>query len=584
MAAIEPDQPARMASLEASLAALAARTLDLEARLERLERPQEQALAQPPELSAPEFLEEDPAPGASAGLLVSLGGRACLILGGAFLIRAGTDSGMLQPLAGVGLALLYCVVWAVLADRGGRKGQRLWAGLQILTATAIALPMLWETTFRFQYLPPAASALALLVMTLLFLWVARRQALVQVAWLVLLGSLLTGFTLMAATSAITGFCAYFILLGGASLLVSDAPGWQALRWPAALGADLAVLVMTLLLRSPGGSEALARDLRGPRALALAIALVVVYLGAILYRTLKRPKAVGGFEAFQTFAVMVIGYWGAIQVAHATGIGVTPLGLAALVLGLGCYACAFGFVTRQAEGSQDFRFLTWLALVLLLAGGILLLGGWALAGSGLLLGLASLVLGLRFRRSVLLAHAGLYLAVAAFASGLLGSAWDGWLAAAPGPQGATGLRMVTLAALLGGHLLSSRNSLEAAPLRLRLPFLGMGGLGVFAGGGILVAVLAPLVKADPGALAALRTLVLVGLALASAALGRWRPGSELPWLAYPLLGITAIKVLLEDFPHGRPATLFLALTLLGCGLLAVAKCSRPTPGEGGQDGK
>jgi hypothetical protein len=485
---------------------------------------------------------------------------------------------MLPPLGGVALALAYCVAWAVLADRQARKGEQVWASFQILTAAVIAFPMVVETTIRFHYLPAALSAAALLGATVLFLSVALRHGLRRTAWFLLLGSLGTAFTLMAATSAITTFAAFFILLGAASLLVSDSPEWKSLRWPAALGADGAVALMAWLALAPGGSEALAKDLQWPKVLALTLGLAVVYLGAILYRTLRRPRAVGPFEMFQAFAVLAAGYGGAIHVALGTGAGGELLGGAALLLGLGCYGCAFAFVGRQAEGSRDFTFLTFLALALILSGGLLVMDGAVMATFFLILGLAALVQASRFQLGPLQLQGTLYLAAAAQTSGLLARAWRAL--AAQEPQNAHGFTvagLLTLAALLAGHLLALGGRDEAAPsLPRRLVSLAVGALGVFALAGLAVALLAFLAKADLGALTVVRTAVLVGLALAVAAVGRWRPGSELPWLAYPLLGLTALKFLLEDFPHGRPATLFLALTLLGCGLLAVARCGRPAP--------
>ena len=46
-----------------------------------------------------------------------LAGRACLALGGAFVLRAVTESGFVGPQTGVWLGLAYCLAWLVLADR-----------------------------------------------------------------------------------------------------------------------------------------------------------------------------------------------------------------------------------------------------------------------------------------------------------------------------------------------------------------------------------------------------------------------------------------------------------------------------------
>jgi hypothetical protein len=42
------------------------------------------------------------------------------------------------------------------------------------------------------------------------------------------------------------------------------------------------------------------------------------------------------------------------------------------------------------------------------------------------------------------------------------------------------------------------------------------------------------------------------------------------LVYPVLLVVGVKLLLEDFPNGQPATLFVALAVVGSALLLVAK--------------
>ena len=52
--------------------------------------------------------------------------------------------------------------------------------------------------------------------------------------------------------------------------------------------------------------------------------------------------------------------------------------------------------------------------------------------------------------------------------------------------------------------------------------------------------------------------------------RFRRWPEARWLVYPVLILVGIKLVLEDFPHGQPATLFVALALVGGALLLVAR--------------
>ena len=78
---------------------------------------------------------------------------------------------------------------------------------------------------------------------------------------------------------------------------------------------------------------------------------------------------------------------------------------------------------------------------------------------------------------------------------------------------------------------------------------------------------------PGTLAAVRTGVLALAAVLAAALGRWFRGGDLGRLVYPLLGATALKLLLEDVPQGRPLTLSLAFSFFGAALLVAPRLAK-----------
>jgi len=542
---------------------LLARMASLEARVAALEAGRAEAAPAPARPRAPE------PQGIPVGAVLGLAGRACLILGGGFLLRSLTDSGTLAAPAGVAAGLGYAGFWAYGAHRSGLKGQGPWAAFQVAAAAAIAFPLLWETTVRLKVLPPALAALALLTFTLLLTGTTLRHALRRTAWIVALGALATGMGIMAAASAIVEFCPFFILAGGVSLLLSDSADWRSLRWPAALGADLAVAVMVILALSPGGSEALARNLRPGPVLASALAFVAVNLGVFLHRTLRRPRSVGTFEIVQTLAVLALGLGGAVRVAPPAAHGL--LGAAVLLAGLGCYACAFAFVEKQAEGSLDFTYLTSLALVLALCGSLLVLRPGPLALVCLACGGATLVPGMRYARLSLQVHGLVFLAVAAAASGLLAGAAGAFTAAsAPPLRGFSPGALLAAAGLAGAYLYAHRGRGPGIPPRLhRIPALGFGALALFALGGLAASALGSLL-ADPGALAAARTATLVSLGAGCAWAARRNPASELGWLAYPILGATALKLLLEDLPKGRPATMFLAFTLFGAALLAVPR--------------
>jgi hypothetical protein len=67
---------------------------------------------------------------------------------------------------------------------------------------------------------------------------------------------------------------------------------------------------------------------------------------------------------------------------------------------------------------------------------------------------------------------------------------------------------------------------------------------------------------------------VTLALSSR---HWR-WPEARWLVYPVLMLTGVKLFVEDFPNGQPASLFVALGCVGTALLLTARILRSETGE------
>jgi hypothetical protein len=77
----------------------------------------------------------------------------------------------------------------------------------------------------------------------------------------------------------------------------------------------------------------------------------------------------------------------------------------------------------------------------------------------------------------------------------------------------------------------------------------------------------------GALATARTAALSALAITMSALARRVSASELTCLVPAVLIATGAKLLLEDFRHGHPASLFLTLALYGGALIATSRLGR-----------
>ena len=121
----------------------------------------------------------------------------------------------------------------------------------------------------------------------------------------------------------------------------------------------------------------------------------------------------------------------------------------------------------------------------------------------------------------------------------------------------------------------------------MPQLIVLALSVWEVGGLMVVVSAPVIAATTGtepnlaALASLRTAVLSAASVTLALSSRFRRWPEARWLVYPLLVLVAIKLFVEDFPNGQPASLFVALVFVGSSLLAVARLLKSTARDAGR---
>lgn len=566
--------PDRIEALEARVADLSRELSRLRGRLDALEGRGAPAGEKPAAaVAAPATAGAATAASGGEGgtSLVALGGRGFLIVGGAYLFRALTEAGLLPAPLGVAAGLAYAAAWAVVGDRAGRE-DRASGTFHGLLSLLLGLPLLWEATTRLSAIPPGAAAAGLASLGALVFAVAWRRDLAGLAFSATVGTVGAAFGLLVATRRVELFAWLLIALGAAVLWTTYGRRWHGLRWPAALGADLAILVLVVLASREGGPAEAYAGLSPARAALAALALFVVYAGSFAVRTLVRQRSLVVFEAVQTPAALLVGFGGAVKLAAAAGTGTAALGVAALLLAAGAYGVAFAFLERRAEGAGNFLFYTSLALVLALSGGALLAGS-ALPAVWTALGLVAIAAGTRFRRVSLCAHAAVYLWSAAFAAGLVGPAVRAFAGRpAAGPVGATALLVAGAAlAALVARLVSARSG--AGPLRASVAPFAIGLLFLTASSWLATAALARLLPGSPDAAAAARTAVAAALAVVFAALrGRGGP-REAGWLAWTALGLTTLRAVLVELPAGRPAALFATFVLVGGALVLVARLLR-----------
>ena len=208
----------RVASLESALTKLMERVSALEAQAHLLPAP-------PAEVPAPAIsaLEPAPLPTLPSGVLIlGLVGKVCLVLGGAYFIRALVDAGTLRSASGAALGLAYAAAWALIALR---TRQSIVASFDTLASILIAYPLLVESTIRFGILPPGLSAFLLLAVTALHAAVAWRRDLQPMLWIATLASVGAGFTMMIASRTLEPFLAVLMLLGLGSLWLTTGRKW-----------------------------------------------------------------------------------------------------------------------------------------------------------------------------------------------------------------------------------------------------------------------------------------------------------------------------------------------------------------------
>jgi len=575
-----------VSELEERIAELAEAHRQLEGRLSALERrPAAAAAARrgaPPAaapLTGPDLGRELAAASKSLGLV----GRTLLVLAGAFLIRAVTETGSIPIWAGAGLGLVYACAWVVMAYRVG-KTQPSSAAFHGASALLIGFPLLFEISARLSLLAPATAIAALTLLTAMALAVAARRRLHALAWLVEIGGVLTAVALMLATGLMVAPVLYLALVGVATLWLGYVLGWTYLRWPVALVTDLAMVVLTLRAVVPSAAE-------GPgTALLVLVAVTALYLGSIALRTLLLQRAVVDFEVVQTALLLAAGVGGASYVTVRAGMAQGVVGLVGVAFGAALYGVAFAFVERRQRGKANFYFYASVGMVFVLAGTGFILSGQALAVGWATLAVVASALAGGFRRLTLAVHGCVYAVAACVQSGALPHAAStllvppsaSWPAAPPS-------MVVVVAAMAASAWLTGRASSSPLTAGQRVPRAVLIAALTVGSAGLIVGWLVPFLAGAPGPqmnavlAATVRTAVLVGGVLLLAWAGRFEAWREAGWLAYPLLVVLGLKLALETVARGgRPSSLVLDLALYGAALILVPRLrkhgavARPAP--------
>jgi len=498
---------------------------------------------------------------------LALAGRTLVVLGGAYLLRALTESRVLTASAGVGLGILYGAPWLLLASRAAGRGAQLDAFAHALTAALIGYPLVWEATLRFEVVPPAQSAALLGALAAGAYVLSSLRKLQGLAWVATIGAMVSAVGLAIGTGDWLSYTVLAIAVGVATLWLGYTRDWTLLRWPSAVIADAMLLIASARAAVQGEVGT---------ALIVQMLMLVSYLGSFAIRTLVIGRPVIPFEVAQSIAVLVVAFGGAIALIRDSTSNVLVIGVASVVLAAAGYIVAFFFVDRHRY-VRNFFFYAQLAQLFALVGVALCLGYSRGSVVYAVAAIVAAVLAHRTRRLALWLQSSVYVIAAAVASGLILYATLGlWSTSIERPaiplRSILPLLAVALVTFLSltKPIESWRNS--ASVLRCLLITLA----AYTATGTSIALVMLALPEGwhiGGPLLATIRTGALVIATLVLALAARCHSGREAGWLVYPLLFITGAKLVSIDFPQGHPQTLFAALALYGIALSAAPRMLR-----------
>lgn len=552
----------RITALEREVSMLSQRVGDLAGRLDALTAAGVAipAPAQAAKAAAATASAARPGPG-----LATLVGRSFIVMGGAFLLRALTQSsqgsgpGVMDDF-GVALGMIYAAVWMVLAHRAAKAGHALDASVHAVVTSLIAFPMIWESTTRFHVLGPTGAALATLAFGGALLAGAASRGLPAFVWIGGGAAIATASGLILATRSVWALFSCALALSALALGISEAKRWHGGRWPIA---GLLNLLCALVLVVNGRPNWEAVTAGTAAAVVLIVGGLFVALFAIRMAALRVPA--GAFEVLQALALLGLSYAGGRWALRDVPAAQVALPAVVLVLGALCLVAALATLERRAGQGVDVACCTLFGAVLVVEG-VRSLASAAVAGFVLaLLALAGARLAAQAGRWPLRVSVALTATAAAGFSGALAMAWSALAGSGELPTSVAAPALGVLFAVAYAQLRRTEATgptYQGAGLVLLILAAGLVAGAVSRGlAGVLPA-------GDLGALAVARTAALAGVIVLLSLAARIRPGEEIAWATYLFLGLAGLKVVADDFRHGRAATMFLTLAIYG-GLLIVA---------------
>jgi hypothetical protein len=505
---------------------------------------------------------------AGVGSVVSGVARAVLGLAGAYLLRAGAESGWLPHSAGILTAVAYALTWLIAAGNATNRGP---AGSTIyaLAASIIFVGLVWENAVRSALLPPPLAALLIVVYLCagqLVAWLSDRR---EIAAATTASMMALSLVLFVTTHNLIPFNITLLCAAAVSEFAACRGRWLGQRWMAALAADFAIFITAWIFsRSrtlPEGYTAFSQL----SVLTSQLTLVLVYLASMAFRTLATRTVVTAFEAAQNFVAIGLFILGQVVMAPASGQRLLA-GVFCFIIAKGSYTASILLARKKAE-RNSFAYGVF-GLAFQITAILIVVPPYARVFAWCVLGLGAAWLGKRERQLGLRLQAPVYVFAAALESGLIQASsqpLSGLIV--PRTSHLAGILITSAAATLVCILAGSGHDGQA-----RIPPLISGALLAWSALGLG----AITIKAVFGALSfatSLRTGLICLGALGSALWGApsdscaTRP--EWVWLSCSLMLYGAWRIIVEEVPGGGPGVTALSLLFYGGSLLLLTRILR-----------
>ncbi len=486
--------------------------------------------------------------------LATLLGLAFMVFGGAYLLRALTESGRVPDSAGVIIGMTYYAGWIIAAHRSAAT-RLTSAPFHGVTALLVALPIVWEATARFGLMSPDAAALTLADISAAAFAVAWRGGLDAVAAVAGFGTAAAAF---ATASSTKHFAAFSLLLIGLSVVtywMSEQPGHAWLRWPNATAVGLSVI--GVIIRALGHPPL---ETPGLTLIAQA-AFVGTMQGSLAVRLLMLGRNARFFDVMQAASGLVIGIGDAVLVMRASPGGLGLIGAVTEILALG----AFLRLADRPHLSASYHLLAAFGLVAAIAALALLCSGLILALAAITIEIITIGLGPHRLAGYAALHGAAYVLTALAASELLTASLTAWMRNPTPWPWVSAVGWLTLGTVGICATLRPPRHGDIDDLLARVGRLLLASLFVFTASGAVLMVTGPHIAGPPtdaGVFATLR-ITLLSLSVIGLGLATHPPQTRVfTRLVSPMLIVGGLRFVADDFRHSDPATLFIALAVSG----------------------